>query len=362
MYPFADHAAGAFYPEQVYTCSSSEANWFDSWQSLPTSKHDLIQGGNAYNLASYAAESSVQRRPSSCYSGLSTPGLSWRDSPLSCVDESPVSSAEAINFLAASSSRPQSSTSSAKTAVPDDSTALYAAQDEVQARQHATYELAPDPSMAASHDFSAWQAGLPSLGTASQERQDFDSMASAAQSMTSMHTSSSIPPFIAAPIPPPPMPELQHPKPIRAWLPSWQTATEFNVNEFLASSSQIKPQPPALGPCHAVPSSASSQNALTGYTQRAGAVVSEDIEMAVGWELEDQGSSAPSQQARLPESYSWSYLPPTYGSTMVAPQWAARPLPQILPPNALLYQPIPASVMSGLWTDADPRAYAYPRF
>ena len=359
MYPFADHAgasAGAFYPEQVYTCASTEANWFDSWQGLPTSKHDLTQGGNAYNLTSYATETSVQRRPSSSYSGLSTPGLSWRDSPLSCVDESPVSSAEAINFLAASGSRTQSLTSSAKNAIPDDSTALYAVQDEAQARQHAAYELAPDSSMvvAAPHDFSAWQAGLPSLGTAPQEGQDFNSTAPAAQSMSSMHTSSPIPPSV---------PELQHPKPVRAWLPSWQTATEFNVNEFVASSSHINnPQPPAPEPCHAAPTAVSSQTGPTGYAQRAAAAVSEDIEMAVGWEMEDQGSSAPSQQGRFPEGYSWSHLPLPYASTMAASQWAARPLPQILPPNALLYQPIPASVMSGLWTDADPRAYAYPRF
>lgn len=378
MYPYADSVtsySGAYYPEQLYAWSSKEEGWYDPWQNLSLPKHNMTHEGDAFPLATFTAGPSVQRRPSSTYSGLSTPGLSWRDSscsPLSCVDEeSSVPTAELISFpadLVASQTQSLTSPKSAYPAVPEDVAALYAAQDEAQTQQYTAYHFAPGPStvLIAPHDLTAWRAGLPSLGAALHEGQDFYPIAPAAQATSSIHSLSPIASsYIDAPTAPLPMPELQHPKPVRHYTPEWQYATNFDMDEFVKPVSHSNGQHPAVESCQVALSEASSlgdANTYAGQDEVLDEQPPEEMEIIDDWGVGDQGSCAQSQLNPAPEGYAWSHSFSS-AATVEAPQWTTQQvLPQILPSDALLYQPVSSSVTSGLWTDADRRSYAYPHF
>lgn len=368
MYLFTDQArsyAGSYYPEQLFACSSREG-WYNPWQSFPLPKHNMTHEGDAFPLNSFAAGPSVQRRPSSSYSGLSTPGLSWRDSSCSPVDEeSPISTSEAISFAADVVSQTQNFTSSLKPAFPDHSAALYAAQNEAQTQPYTAYRWVPSsPTVpTAPHDLAAWQASLPSLGTALQE-QALYSVAPVVESMSSMHSSSPVPSSsIDAPTTTPRIPELHHPKPVRAYVPDWQRGTEFKVEDFVIPSSHTNERRSPHESCNAASSrELSLEGVYVEQDERGDEYGIEETEMSMDWGFEDQGSHAQSQQDPALEDYAWSH-PLHSTATMVAPQWASqRAIPQILPSDALLYQPVPSSVTAGLWADADPASYTYPHF
>lgn len=373
MYPHADAAGsftGSFYPEQYYSCSVGEQQWFDPWSSLSSQKHDRLPMSDEFAPTYAASTTAEQRRPSSCYSGLSTPGLSWRDSscsPLSAIEELPVAHAvpEAISFSAASQSQKVTS-SPVAAGFSCNPAALFASPDEAQARLCSTYHIAPGPAPAlpAAHDPAAWSANMPSLSLSTALRQLDEQQALPMQGPSSSHlpSSSSASPLASAPAQ---MPELQHPKPFRPYVPPWQTATEFDVEEFVAAKDHASYQTVDDQASHAGPSAIPSlgDGARLEQGESAGGYFCEpEEEVDMDWDFEDQ--STPPQ-----EGYAWNY-PPYASSSATAyaiasgtESWLGQQIvPQVLPPDALLYQPLSTATTSTFWTLPNQTSYTYPHF
>ncbi|GJE86265.1 hypothetical protein PsYK624_023450 [Phanerochaete sordida] len=379
-------------PSQLYAsaevgyASPSDVEWYDPWANVPLQKHAAVPESTAFASPQYnpylatGYTHSDRKRSSSCFSlsGQSTPGLSWRDSscsPLSFIDDPafpPVPHAEPMCFSAAVGSTSQLLTSSPHLS-PAGQPPPFAFPG-AQAYDCAAYTLAPQPAFEVPtvDEVLAHEEHWPELFL----REPYAALpplpAPAALPPAPPHTPQSL--QAAAPQE---LPELQHPKPWRPYVPSWQTATEFDLAQFVPP----QPAPPAactadVPPCQAGPSWVLPSLGETAAVHHAdgrghGPGVAEDEEdeggcasedeveelMDLEWTPEDQGAFAYAQlESPAHHPYAGGPTATRFGAATLPPMH--RNVPQLLPPDSLLYQPIRFSVASN-WTSADPNPYAY---
>lgn len=371
------HIHTEWYPEQLY----DDAKWYHPWDPA-LAKHAAMPEYDVFSPQEhdpYTAEIGEQR-PASCFSGLSTPGLSYRDSscsPLSSIDDPgfpPVPNAEAACFSAAVASTSQLLASPPHFSPTSQHLAYPFAGPQEQ--ECSAYMLEPSHPFALPtvDEILACEASWPEL--LQQESQP--------AALFSFPGAEALPPHM----PPSPsdaeearqMPELQHPKPWRPFVPSWQTATEFDLAEY------VPPQPPSQGSeashsgdasCQAGPSWVSPSH---GQQERIVQVKEEekdfyleeeDIEdgcedefgMDLEWpSSEDQDVFAEALHA-LPAHHPYAGGPTAtrFGPATLPPISVHRlgHVPQVLPADSLLYQPLHRSVASSEWTSAEPNTYAY---
>lgn len=376
--------AARWSPSQLYT-SPTEVEWYDPWANVPLQKHAAVPESTAFASPQYNPYLATgythndRKRSSSCFSlsGQSTPGLSWRDSscsPLSSIDDPafpPVPHAEPMYFSAAVGSTSQLLTSSPHLS-PAGLPPPFAFPG-AQAYGCASYTLPPQPAfdVPTVDEMLAHEQHWPELFLREPYAAFPPLPAPAALPPAPPHTSQSL--QAAAPQG---LPELQHPKPWRPYVPSWQTATEFDLAQFVppqparsaartadappcqAGPSWVLPSPDEHTPMHHV-DGAGHGGAAEDEEDQDGCTSEDEVEelMDLEWTLEDQGAFAHAQQeSPAHHPYAGGPTATRFGAATLPPMH--RNVPQVLPPDSLLYQPIRFSVASN-WTSADPNPYAY---
>ncbi|EKM48600.1 uncharacterized protein PHACADRAFT_266270 [Phanerochaete carnosa HHB-10118-sp] len=367
-----------WFPEQLYA-SQDEAEWYDRWTNLPLPKHAPMLGGSTFPQLGYDAylpECAEQQRPQSSlsFSGLSTPGLSWRDSscsPLSSLEDPALTSvpnAADISFsttIDPTSPHLTSSPHSAFTSQPSDTYTF----DGSRGQGLPAYTLEPNLSLSLSSvdEILACEASWPSVL--------LGGLSAAGAPLSAPH----MPPSPSDAAPAQELPELQHPKPLRLYVPPWQTATEFDLAEFIipqrqesafyhsenASSCQAGPPWVIASPAHHgqiehAEEDEDEEDEEMKEVEEDGFTSEDEVEelMDLEWMPEDQSIFTHAQQDSPAHRCADG---PTlcFGNAMLPSIVVHQHAPQILPPDALLYQPLLSSVASNVWATAESHLYAY---
>lgn len=389
MYPFTNMvglSTAHYYPDQPYA-SPDEAEWFDPWNNLPLPKHAPMPEGTAFSQAVYSGSDvagyAEQRRPSSSYSysTLSTPGLSWRDSscsPLSaCFDDPTLPSApnaDAISFSAVIDSTSQHLTSSPHSAYTSQPAAPYAFEG-AQEEGCSTYMLEPNSSLTlpSVEEILACEAEWPSMFLDGERTAIPPSVAAEPSPPAPPHAY----PLSSYPAAAPELPELQHPRPWRPYVPPWQTATDFDLEQFVAPQSALgsghlqDASSCQAGPSWVGPSQTQSVEVEYGHKEDGeeeeeeeegedSYMSEEELEelMDFEWTGEDQGIFTQAQPQNLPPHGYVSGPTSYFSAAMLPPVTVYQNFAQILPPDSLLYQPLHSSVTSNVWTPTDPHLSA----
>lgn len=143
------------------------------------------------------------------------------------------------------------------------------------------------------------------------------------------------------------LPELHHPRPFRPYVPPWQSATEFPMEEFV---SPLKPtSPPQIVVSDGATSSHAPSSSTRSYCGEQEMEAEEgleddeysDDEMDIDedWEFEDEDLSDDDQTISSTSQPGFEWAPPMCATGLgphPEPSWTTR----TLPPHSLLCQPL----------------------